>query len=78
MKKTLSKKVASNPIKVLETLKLAPDGLTLQEASTASGIDYKHISECMFKLKNADQIEEREGVTEDGRKIAKYYSKEHV
>lgn len=71
--KPLSKKLASNPIKVLEALKKALDGLTLQEASAASGIDYKHISECMFKLENAKQVEERESVTGDGRKIAKYY-----
>lgn len=74
---TSTKKLASNPMKVRDALKnVHPEGMTMQEAAEAARVQYSNMSTYMSKLKNADQIEERDAVGEDGRKITKYYYKQ--
>ncbi len=73
---TATKKLASNPMKVRDALKtLYPEGMTMQEVADAAGVQYSNMSTYIFKLKNAEQITEKDAVGEDGRKITKYYYK---
>lgn len=72
-----AKKLASNPMKVRDALKTVhPEGMTMQEVADAAGVAYSNMSTYIFKLKNAEQIEEKDAVGEDGRKITKYYYKQ--
>lgn len=75
--KTATKKLASNPMKVRDALKTVhPEGMTMQEVADASRVQYSNMSTYISKLKNANQIEEKDAVGEDGRKITKYYYKQ--
>ncbi len=73
---TSIKRLAKNPVRVRDALKdIHPEGMTMQEVADAAKVQYSNMSTYIFKLKNADQIEEKESITPEGRKITKYYYK---
>lgn len=74
--KSSTKKLAANPSRVRDALEsVYPEGLARQELADAAHVQYSNIGTYLFKLKSADQIEEKDSTTPEGRKITKYYYK---
>lgn len=74
--KSSAKKLASNPLRVRDALEsVYPEGLARQELADAAHVQYSNMGTYLFKLKNAEQIEEKDSTSSEGRKITKYYYK---